>query len=123
MPDSPRRGKRPHGRERALRRAQTEHERLLWFLLRARRFAGFKFRRQHRIGDFIVDFVCLEVRVVIELDGGQHNDDPSADRARDAALAQLGYAVLRFWNPDLIERREAVLGLIWRTCLERSVAP
>ena len=123
MPDSPRRGNRPHGRERSLRKQQTEHERLLWFLLRGRRFAGFKFRRQHPIGGYIVDFVCLEARVIVELDGGQHSDDPSLDAARDAELAQRGYVVLRFWNPELMQRREEVLGQVWRACVARVSAP
>ena len=123
MPDLPRRGKRPHQIERILRKAQTEHERLLWFLLRGRRFAGFKFRRQHRIGDAIVDFVCLESAVVIELDGGQHNHDPSLDAKRDAALVALGFVVLRFWNPELMDKRDDVLDRIWRACVERQSAP
>lgn len=122
MPDLPRRGKRPYQTERILRKAQTEYERLLWFLLRGRRFAGFKFRRQHRIGDVIVDFVCLESAVVIELDGGQHNDDPSLDAKRDAALVALGFVVLRFWNPELMNQREDVLDRIWRACVERQSA-
>jgi very-short-patch-repair endonuclease len=122
MPDLPRRGKRPHQRERLLRKTQTEHERLLWFLLRGRRFVGFKFRRQHRIGEAIVDFVCLESRVAIELDGGQHNEDQSVDTKRDAALAALGFVVLRFWNPQLIDQREDVLDRIWRACVERQSA-
>lgn len=122
MPDLPRRGKRPHQIERHLRKVQTEHERLLWFLLRGRRFAGFKFRRQHRLGEAIVDFVCLESRVVIELDGGQHNEDPTRDAKRDAGLAALGFVVLRFWNPQLMDQREEVLDRIWRVCVERRPA-
>lgn len=66
----------------------------------------------------IVDFVCLECRVVIELEGGQHNDDPT----RDAALAALGLLVLRFWNPQLMDQREEVLDQIWRACVERRPA-
>ena len=122
MPDLPRRGSRPRQIERTLRKNQTEHERLLWFLLRGRRFVGFKFRRQHRLGDAIVDFVCLESRVVVELDGGQHNDDPTRDAKRDAALATLGFFVLRFWNPQLMDQREDVLDRIWRACVERQPA-
>ena len=70
----------------------------------------------------IVDFVCLECRVVIELDGGQHNDDPTRDAKRDAALAALGLLVLRFWNPQLMDQREEVLDRIWRACVERRPA-
>ncbi len=123
MPDSPRRGSRPHGRERSLRKQQTEHERLLWFLLRGRRFAGFKFRRQHRIGEHIVDFVCLEARVIVELDGGQHSENASTDSVRDADLASRGFLVLRFWNPELIDHREDVVQRIWSACAGRKSAP
>jgi very-short-patch-repair endonuclease len=122
LPDErmPRRGRRPHGRERSLRKTATPHERLLWGLLRDRRFSGFKFRRQHRLGNAIVDFVCLECRVVIELDGSQHNEHSGRDRLRDAQLHALGFEVLRFWNLDWTQRRSEVLDVIWRSCVTRA---
>lgn len=76
------RGKQDHSRERSLRLDQTEAERMLWARLRSRRLQGFKFRRQHRIGPYIADFVCPECRLVIELDGSQHLDAVEHDAAR-----------------------------------------
>jgi very-short-patch-repair endonuclease len=80
-----------------LRRNQTDAERLLWFKLRDRRLAGFKFRRQFPVGKYIVDFVCLDARVVIEIDGGQHSEN-LLDTERQAFIEEQGFVVLRFWN-------------------------
>ncbi len=93
---------------RSLRRNQTEAERALWYQLRDKRLLGLKFRRQHPYGRYILDFVCLEARLVIELDGGQHQDSP-ADRERDAWLAAQGFQTLRFWNHDVLTQPYAVL--------------
>jgi very-short-patch-repair endonuclease len=98
-----------HTRERNLRRQQTDAERRLWYLLRDRRLAGFKFRRQHRIGPFFVDFVCLRARLVIEADGGQHAERIGYDLARTAYLGRRGYRVLRFWNHEVMQKGDAVL--------------
>ncbi|MBI1892556.1 MAG: endonuclease domain-containing protein [Candidatus Rokubacteria bacterium] len=99
------------GRERArrLRRDQTEAERKLWARLRDRQLNGAKFRRQHPIGSFIVDFCCPERGLVVELDGGQHAVQAEADRRRTAILVQLGYQVLRFWDNEVIKETGAVL--------------
>ncbi|KTS78306.1 DNA (cytosine-5-)-methyltransferase [Pseudomonas oryzihabitans] len=88
---------------RSLRRNQTDAERALWQHLRGKRLQGLKFRRQHPHGRYILDFVCLEARLVIELDGGQHQDSP-ADRERDAWLQARGFQILRFWNHDVLAR-------------------
>jgi very-short-patch-repair endonuclease len=96
-------------RSRALRRDQTEVERRLWSRLRARQLCDTKFRRQHPIGPFIVDFSCVERRLVIELDGGQHAAQIEADHKRSAFLARGGYRVLRFWDNEVMEDIEAVL--------------
>jgi len=90
-----------------LRRDQTDVERMLWEALRNRQLGGFKFRRQATIGAYVVDFLCLEHKLVVELDGGQHG--PTADAQRTAFLQASGHRVIRFWNHDVIESREAVL--------------
>jgi very-short-patch-repair endonuclease len=94
--------------ERRLRSNQTDAERKLWFALRDRRLGGHKFVRQEAIGPFVVDFVCREKNLIIEVDGGQHSES-KADIRRDAYLAQEGYRVLRFWNNDVLTNREGVL--------------
>src|ERR1044072_915292 len=94
--------------ERKLRSNQTDAERKLWLALRDRRLGGFKFVRQEAIGPFIVDFVCRERTLVIEVDGGQHADN-ARDARRDAYLAGEGYRVLRFWNNDVLANRDGVL--------------
>ncbi|RMX18485.1 DUF559 domain-containing protein [Vandammella animalimorsus] len=100
-------------RARELRQKQTPHEQTLWRRLRAKRFDGFKFRRQQPIGHFIVDFVCFSQRLIIELDGGGHAERQDYDARRDAWLRSQGFRVLRFWNNQLAEQPEAVLEAIW----------
>ena len=100
-------------RARQLRARQTEAERKLWFLLRDRRLNGAKFRRQVPIGNYIVDFVCQEAKLIVELDGGQHADQVAYDTARTEWLAGVGYRVLRIWNNDLTENEEGVLTAIY----------
>jgi very-short-patch-repair endonuclease len=98
-------------RARAQRRDSTDAERLLWFLLRDRRIAGCKFRRQHPIEPFVVDFACPERRLVIEADGGQHNGS-GRDWRRDLMLRAQGWRVLRFWNDDIRMRTAMVVEAI-----------
>lgn len=98
-----------HERERRLRRGQTDAEQALWWQLRNRRLHGWKFRRQHRIGPYFADFVCLEARLVIELDGSQHLEQRPYDRTRTAHLKREGFEVLRFWNDDVLRETQAVL--------------
>jgi very-short-patch-repair endonuclease len=97
--------------ERRLRRNPTDAERKLWFALRDRRLGGFKFVRQEAIGPYIVDFVCREKRLIIEVDGGQHAEN-RRDRMRDSVLTAEGYHVLRFWNSDVLRNRDGVLSVI-----------
>jgi very-short-patch-repair endonuclease len=97
--------------ERRLRRQATDAETKLWFALRDRRLGGFKFIRQEAIGPYIVDFVCREKKLVIEVDGGQHAENVR-DRVRDLALASSGYQILRFWNSDVLSNRDGVLSVI-----------
>ncbi len=94
---------------KALRSNQTEAEQRLWYHLRAHRFMGLKFKRQKPLGRYIVDFVCLERRLIIELDGGQHAEQRTYDRHRDGWLRSQGYTVLRFWNNDVMQQLESVL--------------
>lgn len=101
---------------RALCRQQTDAENRLWYHLRASRFRGLKFRRQKPIGPYIVDFVCLSRKLVIEADGGQHGD--MADRERDAWFEARSFTVLRFWNNEILHQTGAVLERI-REVVER----
>jgi len=91
-----------------MRREMTDAERKLWFLLRDRRLAGAKFRRQAPIGRYIADFVCLRSKLVVEADGGQHFVN-SKDAARDRWLANEGYTVARYTNIDILKNPEGVL--------------
>jgi very-short-patch-repair endonuclease len=97
---------------RALRTESTDVEHQLWRHLRGKRFAGHKFRRQQPIGPHIVDFVCFDAKLVVELDGGQHADQRAQDAERDAWLRSQGFDVLRLWNTEVIEELEGVLSVI-----------
>ena len=99
---------------RALRNDGTDAERHLWQFLRRRHLGGHKFRRQYPIAGYIADFACIEARLVIELDGGQHLEHETYDTARSHKLAANGYSVLRFWNDDVFLRTEDVLEEILR---------
>src|SRR5271166_6596928 len=94
------------GLARAMRGAPTDAERRLWRLLRDRRLGCLKFRRQVPVGPYIVDFLCVGARVIVEADGSQHADN-ARDEVRDAYLAREGWKVLRFWNHDLLRNRES----------------
>ncbi len=107
---------------KALRSNQTKAKQRLWYRLRAHRFMGLKFKRQKPMGRYIVDFVCLEHRLIIELDGGQHAEQATYDQHRDAWLRSQGYTVLRFWNNDVLQRLEGVLAQI-RSTLSPGPSP
>lgn len=93
---------------RTLRRNETEAEKALWRVLRGRQLLGFKFRRQSPIAGFIADFLCEELRIIVEADGGQHADS-AADRDRTLRLQAAGYQVIRYWNNDILTNLEGVL--------------
>ena len=97
---------------KALRRNPTEAERTLWKHLRMRQLDGCKFRRQQPLGQYIVDFVCLEKRMVVELDGGQHTEQADSDAERTTWLEAQGFRVMRFWNHDVLNNIEAVKEVI-----------
>ena len=94
---------------RQLRKESTDAEHKLWYLLRDRRFQGRKFRRQVPVGPFIADFVCVEERLIVELDGGQHTEHEERDQARTRYLEAAGYRVVRFWNNEVLGDIDGVL--------------
>ncbi|WP_028628984.1 endonuclease domain-containing protein [Pseudomonas sp. D(2018)] len=106
---------------RRLRVEQTDAERLLWQHLRNRLLSGLKFRRQQPLGPYFADFYCHEHKLVVELDGGQHLENP-VDSRRDAWLVTNGYRVLRFWNHDVLQQTNAVLEAIWLTTQEPELS-
>lgn len=108
-----RRGQK-RNRARALRATMTDAERALWRCLRMRQLGGFRFRRQHPVGPWILDFACLERGLVVEVDGGQHADAPR-DVLRDAGLRRRGLQVLRVWNHEVLGNMNGVLELILST--------
>ena len=103
---------------RSLRKNQTDVEQLLWKHLRNRQLYNYKFRRQFPIEPYVVDFVCLELKLIIELDGGQHAFRINYDYQRSVFLEQRGFKVMRFWNNDVIENIESVLEAIHLAILE-----
>jgi len=94
---------------KTMRSNPTVVEQRLWYHLRAHRFMDIKFKRQKPIGRYIVDFVCVERRLIIELDGGQHGVQVTYDRRRDAWLRGRGYRLLRFWNNEVMLEMNSVL--------------
>jgi very-short-patch-repair endonuclease len=109
--------------QRKLRRGMTDTERALWHILQHRQLSGLKFRRQHPFGSYILDFVCLKTKLVIELDGGQHQQQMHYDDERSEVLAKAGFAVLRFWDNEVLQQAEAVKEKIWATLQERQPHP
>ena len=91
-----------------MRHEPTDAEMAMWRLLRDRRLSTFKFRRQEPFKNYILDFVCFEKRLVIEIDGSQHAESES-DAARDAALSAKGFAIARYWNNDVLQQSTSVL--------------
>ena len=94
--------------QRKLRRNMTDAELRLWRRVRSHQMGGHKFRRQHPFEDYVLDFVCLEAMLVVEVDGSQHALNASADKARTKRLTDAGFRVLRFWNNDVLTNIEAV---------------
>ncbi|MFC6802233.1 endonuclease domain-containing protein [Deinococcus caeni] len=116
--------KRGTVRARQLRRDQTPEERVVWRELRAGQL-GLKFRRQWPVGGYVVDFVCFEARLIVELDGGQHAEESARayDAARTAVLEAGGFTVLRFWNNEVRQNLPGVLDSIDRHCRQQDVLP
>ncbi len=99
-------------RARELRRDMTDADRLLWAKLSRRQIAGYRFQRQRPVGNSIVDFICYQGRLVVEVDGSQHLMNSAYDAHRTAILEARGFRVLRFWNHDVLSKTEAVLDVI-----------
>jgi len=100
----------------------TNAERKLWRLLRLQQFDGWKFRRQHVFGNYVLDFVCLPAKLVVEVDGGQHADNVAADAARTRFLIKAGFQIVRVWSNEVLSETDAVTQKIWDE-LKRSRAP
>ena len=108
---------------RNLRKNMTDAERLLWRYLRSSQAGGCKFRRQHPIGSFIVDFICIEKNLIIEVDGGQHALQADADEERTNYLQGKGFRMLRFWNHEVLQNLESVLSLIYSHLEKELTSP
>ncbi|WHN65585.1 endonuclease domain-containing protein [Cysteiniphilum sp. QT6929] len=102
--------------QKQLKTNQTNAEQTLWYYLRNRHLGNYKFRRQVIIDSYIVDFVCFEKKLIVECDGGQHNDmeKKALDEVRTQNLVGKGYRILRFWNHDILEKTEDVLNNIYK---------
>ena len=100
---------------RQLRKNMTTPEQQLWEMLRKRQLDGYRFRRQFPLGRYIADFVCLEAKLVIELDGHHHRHQQAYDRERDHWLQQQSFKVLRFWNDDVLHHQQTVIQHIRQT--------
>ena len=105
---------------KSMRTNATDAETLMWQLFRAKRFMNLKFRRQHVIKPYIVDFYCHEIGLVIELDGGQHNteDGKAYDAEGTHFLEALDLKVVRYWNHDVLGQTDVVLEDLWNICSE-----
>ncbi len=108
---------------RELRKNLTEAERTLWKYLRLRQFDGNKFRRQQPIGKYIVDFVCFEKKLIVEVDGGQHNEQVIYDSGRNEWLKKQGFRILRFWNNQVLKEIDGVEGSIMEALSSYSYPP
>jgi len=103
-------------RSRTLRKNMTIAEKKLWAHLRNKKFGAIRFRRQVILGNYIIDFISFNPKIIIEVDGSQHIDQAAYDQARTEYLESLGYKALRFWNRDVLNNIEMVLNNIWDTC-------
>lgn len=107
-------------RARSLRNCSTDAEKRLWSRLRMRQIHNHKFRRQFPLGKYFVDFVCLEARLIVEVDGGQHALRMEPDAQRSDWLIAQGFRVLRFWNTEVLQEAEAVVDVIASALRSRS---
>ena len=107
-------------RARALRKDQTDAERLLWQHIRSRQLQGYKFRRQVPIRHYIVDFLCVTLKLIVEVDGSQHMSNINYDNKRTQFLVSQGYNVVRFWNNEILTQTDAVLEALTLTLSQRE---
>ena len=120
MKGNTQRGKR---NARTLRKSETDTERKIWQLLRSRNLNGAKFRRQHPIGPYVIDFICINEKLIIELDGSQHQQQQTHDAQRTMFLQQAGYRVIRFWDNDVLLQTESVMQVIFEALGNPSPQP
>ena len=97
---------------RNLRKNMTPAEQRLWKHLRGKRLGGYRFRRQQPLGQYVLDFVCVDAKLVIEIDGGQHAEQTAYDETRTRYLQNLGFTVIPFWNNEVLQQTDAVLTAI-----------
>jgi very-short-patch-repair endonuclease len=109
--------------QQTLRNNMSKAEQALWYLLRGRQICGLKFRRQHPFDDYILDFVCLENRLIIEVDGGQHGQQAKYDEIRAQKLQAAGFRLLRFWDNEVLKEAESVKEKIWLVVQEMQTHP
>ena len=110
-------------RAKAMRQEMSKAEAKLWQHLRVGRLNGYKFRRQQPIGNYIVDFMCVTPKLIVEAYGGQHTEQAAYDHARTAHLNSLGFTVLRFWNHEILQQTNDVLAEILRVLQELEKQP
>ena len=110
---------------RQLRKAMTEAEKILWYYLQKKQFHNLKFQRQQIIGNYIVDFICFEKKLIIELDGGQHNETNhmESDKKRDEFLQSQGFKIIRIWNNDIFENIDSVLEYLEQIITDTNIPP
>jgi very-short-patch-repair endonuclease len=113
---------RPIPLARSLRQSSVPAEGILWNALRNRALGGFKFRRQHPIGPYIVDFACVEAMIVVEADGESHLPRKAEDKKRTQFLASEGWEVQRFWNTEIYDELDSVKEAIYQLCVKRTTA-
>jgi len=101
---------------RKLRKEATEAENILWYHLRAKQLNNLKFRRQQPVGKYIVDFVCFEKKLIIEVDGGHHAENNETEKKRTQWLNDKGYTIIRFWNNEVLQNCTGVLEEILNYC-------
>ena len=108
---------------RHLRKNMTPEESLLWSRIRKKQIHGHRFRRQHPIGPYIVDFICLDARLVIEIDGGQHNQPTQQEQHRADYLMEQGFQALRFWNYEVRQELQTILEIIAQSLQGKNLLP
>jgi very-short-patch-repair endonuclease len=109
--------------KKALRKSQTDAESIIWYHLRNRHFRNYKFRRQHVLHNYIVDFICMSKKIIIEIDGSQHLDQVEYDLIRAKKLENDGYKIFRFWNSEVLENLEEVLEVIYEALGGKHPSP
>lgn len=107
-------GQRLISNARHMRHEPTDAERKFWLAVRGRQFGGYKFKRQYPVVAYIADFVCLEQKLIVELDGGQHAQQAGYDAERTAYLQTQGFRVLRYWNDEFLRMPNVILEDVWR---------